>query len=224
MREEHFQINNNSPVQLSFEYSNGVGSVIMKKAQAEPGPAKKVIVNPDETYTITDIDTSALNPKQLRWIGNGRTILNNKGNAVKQYEPYFSVTNRYEDLKELVETGVTPIMYYDAMGRLIKTEMPDDTLSRIEFDSWKQTLYDPNDTILESQWYTNRTNRLIDAELLAGGKDPVLEKAAADKAARHANTPTVLHFDTLGRPVLSIEHNKNIVTDADEFHRTKVNP
>jgi RHS repeat-associated protein len=223
VREEHFQKNHNSPLQLRFEYSNGIGSVIMKKVQAEPGLAKKVIVNHDESYTISDIDTSALNPTQLRWIGNGRTILNNKGNAVKQYEPYFSVNNRYEDLKELVETGVTPIMFYDAMGRLVKTEMPDDTLSCVEFDSWKQTVYDPNDTILESAWYANRTNRLIDNELLADGKDPVLEKAAADKAARHANTPTVLHFDTLGRPVLSIAHNIDITTDADEFLRTKVN-
>ncbi len=223
VREEHFQINQNSPIQLSFEYSNGEGSVIMKKTQAEPGLAKKVLVNPDETYTIGDIDTSALNPAQLRWIGNGRTILNNKGNAVKQYEPYFSVNNRYEDPKELVETGVTPIMFYDAMDRLIKTEMPDDTLSRIEFDSWQQSVYDPNDTILESLWYINRTSRLIDAELLAEGKDPVLEKAAADNAAKHANTPNVLHFDSLGRPVLSIEHNKNITTDADEFLRTKIN-
>ena len=31
-----------------------------------------------------------------------------------------------------------------------------------------------------------------------------------------------MHFDTLGRPVLSIDHNKNIITDADEFYHTKV--
>ena len=222
VREEHFQKNNNSPVQLTFEYSNGLGKVVMKKVQAEPGLAKKVNVNPVNTYVITDVDTSTLNPKQLRWIGNGRTILNNKGNAVKQYEPYFSVTHRYEDLKELVETGVTPIMYYDAMGRLIKTEIPDGTLSRTEFDSWKQIVHDANDTILESPWYHNRTNLLIDAELIAAGKDPGKEIIAADKAAKHANTPNVLHFDTLGRPVLSIDHNKNITTDADEYHRTKV--
>ena len=152
-REEHFRKNNNSPIQLSFEYSNGLGKVVMKKVQAEPGVAKKVNINPDDTYTITDVDTAALIPKQLRWIGNGRTIINNKGNAVKQYEPYFSVSHRYEDQKELVETGVTPIMYYDAPGRLIKTEMPDSTLSRMEFDSWKQIVYDANDTILESAWY-----------------------------------------------------------------------
>ena len=222
VREEHFQKNNNSPVQLAFEYSNGLGQVVMKKVQAEPGTAKQVVVNPDNTYTVADIDTAALNPKQLRWIGDGRTVLNNKGNTVKQYEPYFSVTHKYEDLKELVETGVTPLMYYDALGRLIKTEMPDGTFSRTEFDTWKQSFYDPNDTILESPWYHKRTNRLIDAELIAEGKDPVREKTAADKAAKHANTPNVQGFDTMGRPVLSIDHNRNISTEADEFYLTKV--
>lgn len=222
VREEHFQKNSNSPIQLSFEYSNGLGQVVMKKVQAEPGLSKQVTIHPDDTYTIADMNTATLNPKQLRWIGNGRTILNNKGNAVKQYEPYFSVTHQYEDLKELVETGVTPILYYDAIGRLIKTVMPDTTFSKTEFDSWKQSIYDPNDTILESSWYHNRTNRLIDAELIAAGKDPGREKLAADKAAKHANTPSTQHFDTLGRPVLSVDHNKNLVTDADEFYLTKV--
>ncbi len=102
----------------------------MKKVQAEPGLAKQVTVNPDDSYTVADIDTATLIPKQLRWIGSGRTILNNKGNAVKQYEPYFSITHHFEDLKELVETGVTPLLYYDALGRLIKTQMPDTTFSK----------------------------------------------------------------------------------------------
>jgi RHS repeat-associated protein len=222
VREEHFVKNNDSPVQLSFEYSNGLGSVAMKKAQAEPGLAKKVTIDPDNTYTITEVDTAATTPQHLRWIGNGRTILNNKGNPVKEYEPYFSVSHQYEDLKELVETGVTPIMYYDALSRLIKTELPDGTFSRVEFDSWKQAVYDVNDTILTSAWYLNRTNHLIDAQLIAEGKDPAREKTAADNAAKHANTPNMLHFDTLGRPVLSINQNRNIITDADEFYRTKV--
>lgn len=218
VREEHFSKNNNSPVQLSFEYSNGLGKVVMKKVQAKPGAAKKVIVAADNNYTVAIIDTTPL----LRWIGNGRTIVNNKGNPVKSYEPYFSINNQYEDFKELVEAGVTPVMYYDAAGRLVKNEMPDGTFSKVEFDSWEQSVYDANDNILESTWYTNRTNRLIDARLIAEGKDPAREKVAADKAAKHANTPNVLHFDTLGRPVLSVDHNKNTTTDADEFYRTKV--
>ncbi len=221
-REKHFKQLADSPIQIAFEYSNGIGEVIMKKVQAEPGKAKQVTVNPDNSILVTEIDTASFNSKQLRWIGNGRTIKNNKGNAVKQYEPYFSADWQYEAYKELVESGVTPKMFYDAAGRLIKTEMPDGTFSNVEFDSWKQITYDANDTILESSWYNNRTNRLIDAQLLADGKDPGREKLAADKAAKHANTPGVLHFDTLGRPVLSIEHNKNILTDANEFYLTRM--
>lgn len=219
VREEHFQTNNDSPVQLSFEYSNGLGQVVMKKAQAEPGVAKRVTINPDDTYSVSETDTSASIPRQLRWIGNGRTVLNNKGNPVKQYEPYFSVTHQYEDLKELVETGVTPILYYDAVGRMIKKEFPDSTFSKTEFDSWKQIIYDQNDTVLETDWYDKRFNRLIDAELTAAGKVPLREKLAAEKAAKHANTPSTQHFDALGRSVLQIEHNKD-AAEADVFYHT----
>lgn len=223
-REQHFMQLAASPVQIAFEYSNGIGEVVMKKVQAEPGIAKEVILNTDTNIQVNEINTASFNPKQLRWIGNGRTIKNNKGNPVKQYEPYFSTNWQHEDFKELAETGVTPIMFYDAAGRLIKTQMPDGTFSKVEFDSWKQIVYDANDTILDPEctWFINRSNRLIDAELLAAGKDPGREKIAADKAAKHANTPAVLHFDTLGRPVLSIDHNKDIVTEADEFYHTKI--
>jgi RHS repeat-associated protein len=228
-RETHYRkpdgsIETESKVQVGFEYSNGLGQVVMKKVQAEPGEAKRVIIQPDNTVTVDSIDTSTLNPSQLRWVGNGRTILNNKGNPVKQYEPYFSVTNRYEDVKVLVETGVTPVMYYDAAGRLIKTEMPDGTFSKVEFDSWKQLSYDPNDTVNESKWYTDRINNLINAELEAEGKDPAKEKAAAQKAALHFNTPAVIHLDTLGRPFCSIAHNKRKDFSSDiiieEFYTT----
>lgn len=219
-REQHFVDNPNSAVQIAFEYSNGLGEVIMKKIQATPGLAKEVTVNPDDSITINPIDTSLSMPPQLRWLGSGRTVKNNKGNVVKQYEPYYSVTHHFEDHKELTENGVTSIMYYDASGRLLKTEMPDDTFSKVTFDSWQQILYDANDTVLESDWFVNRTNRLIDAELIAEGKDPGREKLAADAAALHANTPEKLHFDTMGRPILMIQHNKNINTLADEFTNT----
>ena len=51
-----------------------------------------------------------------RWVGTGRTVLDNKGNPVKQYEPFFSSTEEYEDEEDLVQWGVTPILHYDPLG------------------------------------------------------------------------------------------------------------
>lgn len=213
-REEHHKNNPSPKLQYSFEYSGGLGNVVLKKIQAEPGdaphrnPQGKLVKKPNG-----DLD---LQTTQHRWIGNGRTILNNKGQPVKQYEPYFSDSHLYEDEPELREAGVTPILHYDAAGRLVKTTMPDDTFSKVEYDAWMQKTYDANDTTIlmiegkpvESKWYSDRINRLLDAEFIAQGKDPVKEKEAAAKAGVHANTPSVVHTDSLGRPFYTIDHNK----------------
>jgi hypothetical protein len=87
-----------------YEYSDGSGNVVMVKAQAEPGIAKQLQAD----GTVVEVDTRAFDPPQVRWVGNGRTIINNAGNPVKQYEPYFSVTHAFETAPELVETGITP--------------------------------------------------------------------------------------------------------------------
>ncbi|MBC8551328.1 MAG: insecticidal toxin complex protein, partial [Candidatus Brocadiales bacterium] len=203
----HLSQGEDTKLQFGFEYSDGLGNVAMAKSQAEPGIAKQATVQDDGTYTVTDVDTSP----QLRWIGNGRTVLNNKGNPVKQYEPYFSVTPHYEDLKELVETGVTPVLYYDSLGRLIRTELPDNTFSKVEFNSWKQTGYDQNDTVMDSKWYNDRIGGVPD--------DP--QTKAAEKAAKHHNTPSTTHHDTLGRPILSVEHNRDM-NDNDLFNNTTI--
>lgn len=215
LREQHFAVNNNSPVQISFEYSNGLGKVVMKKIQAEPGIAKKTTVLPDNSYTLIEVDTSIPNPKQLRWIGTGKTVLNNKGNAVKQYEPYFSVSPQYENFKELVETGVSPVIYYDAAARVLRTDMPDGSFSKTVFGAWQQAVYDTNDTSKSSTWYLRRTDNTRPDFITE-----VKEQQAAAKTGKHDSTPVIMHFDTLGRPVLSVDHNRHPVTDADEFIAT----
>ena len=76
-----------------------------------------------------------------RWVGNGRTVWDNKGNPIKQYEPYFSTTSGYEDS---VASGVTPILRYDALSRLIRTDFPNGTYSKVVFDPWSQSTFDGN--------------------------------------------------------------------------------
>jgi RHS repeat-associated protein len=177
--------------QESYAYSNGSGGVAIIKAQAHPGKAFKV--NPDGTKVEVDADP--------RWVGNGRTVLNNKGKPVKQYEPFFSTTHEYEDEKVLREIGVTPVLYYDPVGRNIRTLFPNGTFTKVEFSPWLQKVFDANDTVKQSQWYADR-----------GSPDPTAqpeplndpERRAAWLAAKHADTPGVIHFDSLGRPVYAI--------------------
>ncbi|MBU7013164.1 MAG: toxin, partial [Theionarchaea archaeon] len=144
--------------QESYTYSDGFSRQVMKKIQAEPGlaPARDEHGNllRDENNNLILVDTSP----EVRWVGTGRTIYDNKGNPVKKYEPFFSCTHQYEDEKDLVEYGVTPIFHYDPLGRLIRTDYPDGTFSEVQFDAWHQEMWDQNDTVLESEWYTEREN------------------------------------------------------------------
>jgi hypothetical protein len=60
-------------------------------------------------------------------------------------------------------------------------------------------------------WYQQRINSGQGAE----------QQTAAEKAAKHANTPTVAHFDTLGRPFLIIADNGKDTNGNDQKYSTR---
>ncbi|CAM4076812.1 SpvB/TcaC N-terminal domain-containing protein [Zobellia nedashkovskayae] len=189
VREKHGP--DNPRWQESYVYSDGGGGVIMAKAQAEPGIAKHWN---STTQEVEDIDADP------RWVGNGRTMIDNKGNTIKAYDPYFSTTHDYESEDALVETGFSPINYYDPIGRNIRTDNPNGTFVKVEFDAWHSKSFDVNDTVIDSQWYIDR-----------GSPDPIAdpepndqEQRAAWLAAKHYNTPSIAHSDSLGRSFFSI--------------------
>jgi RHS repeat-associated protein len=216
-RETHIRdlpLNTKSKLQVSFSYSDGFGREIQKKIQAEPGP----IVEGGAT----------LSP---RWVGSGWTIFNNKGKPVRQYEPFFDDTHMFKFGKKV---GVSPILFYDPVERVVATSHPNNTYEKVLFDAWEQITYDVNDTVNLNPnmdpdvqrffeklpeadylptWYEQRTG---------GGKGPV-EKTAADKASMHAGTPTTTCFDTLGRIFLTIAHNKfqRNGNDVEEKYSTR---
>ena len=188
-REQHKD--QNSPLQIALECSDGGGNVLMQKSQAEPDP---------ETG----------NP---RWIINGLTVLNNKGNPVKQYEPAF--TGRFGCEMPQAE-GETSVIYYDAAGQVIRTELPDGNYSKVEYSPWHVSSFDPNDTAFDSDqskqsdWYQRRTNP---AHPRFSDFNSAENTRAAELVKQHANTPTQVFLDSLGRDVISVEHNK--YTDPD---------
>jgi hypothetical protein len=73
---------------------------------------------------------------------------------------------------------------------VIRTELPDGSESRVEFDAWQQTTFDPNDAIAGTPWLTQHQTGTAD------------EQRAALLALKHADTPTIAHLDSLGRTFL----------------------
>jgi hypothetical protein len=164
-------------------------------------------------YTYSDgLGREILTKKQAepdgsaeRWVGTGRTVFDNKGNPVKKYEPYFSSTHNYDD----ISAGLAERFHYDPLNRLVQTVHRNDSYSRVEFDAWTQTAYDENDTVGEpdNRWY---------ATFNAGTPE---QKDAAKKALAHANTPTTVFVDGLGRTVITQQHNIDSNGSA-VFYRT----
>ncbi len=219
-RETHvseLEADRESRVQLSFSYSDGFGREIQKKIQAEPGPL--------------DIDDPRGRIASPRWVGSGWAIFNNKGKPVREYEPFFSATHDFEFGMQI---GVSPVLFYDPVGRVIAKLNPNHGYEKVIFDPWQQTTYDVNDTCAARNAQTGdpRTDPDIGgyvaeyfkaqpaswqtwhAQRGAGalGQD---ERNAALRAEAHADTPTTAHFDTLGRPFLSVARNRIVCTGHD---------
>ena len=230
-------------IQVSFSYSDGFGREIQKKIQAEAGDAPQR--QPDIQQPSGDVRPGALIPDvngdlaltntSRRWVGTGRAVFNNKGKPVKQYEPFFSSTSLYEDEHEMTDTGVSPVLFYDPVERVVATLHPNHTYEKVVFDPWRQTTYDVNDTCaprnaqtgdprtdpdiqgyvaeyFETQpanWKTWIQQRIIDPQNPpedSRGQTP--DSNAAVRALAHADTPTTAYFDALGRAFLTVARNR----------------
>ena len=220
-------------IQLSFSYSDGFGREIQKKIQAEPGPVPqrdaggRIIVGADGQAVMTAADVSP------RWVGSGWTVFNNKGKPVRQYEPFFADTHRFEFD---VRIGVSPVLFYDPAERVIATLHPNHTYEKVKFDPWQQTTWDVNDTCAPRNAQTGdpRTDPDIGGYVAEYFKalpvDPLKpwrtwhaqridgtlgtdQQEAAERAAAHADTPFTGHFDALGRPFLTVARNRVVCGD-----------
>ena len=174
-----------------------------------------------------------------RWVGSGWTVFNNKGKPVRQYEPFFTDTHRFEFD---VRIGVSPVLFYDPVERVVATLHPNHTWEKVVFDPWRQETWDVNDTVLVADPTTDPDvgdffRRLPDADYL-----PTWHAQRAGRRARRRRsrpprakppstprTPTVAHADSLGRTFLTVAHNKFKYSDTppadppvEEFHRTRV--
>ncbi len=223
-------------IQHDFSFSDGFGREIQKKIQAEPGPVPerdqdgKIILDASGQPEMT------LNDVSPRWVGSAWTVFNNKGKPVRQYEPFFTDTHRFEfDIR----IGVSPVLFYDPLERAVATLHPNHSWDKLVFDPWRQTTWDVNDTVLIADPAVDpdvgkNFGRLPSNDYLPtwhaqriGLPAVDLERDAAEKAAAHSDTPTIAHLDALGRAFLTLAHNRVICTNhpldgTDEKFATRV--
>jgi RHS repeat-associated protein len=211
-----------SAIQISFGYSDGFGREIQKKMQCEPGP-------------LTD-HGPVVDP---RWVGTGWVIFNNKGKPVREYEPFFSATHAFE-FAAIV--GVSPVLFYDPLERIVATLHPNHTYDKVIFDPWQQNSYDVNDTATPRHDQTGDPRTDSDVRGLTAGYFAAMgaaaatwqtwyterisgalgeyERDAALKAQAHADTPSTGYVDTLGRMFLKVMRNR-VVCAGHPLDRTE---
>ena len=224
-------------IQHSFSYSDGFGREMQKKIQAEPGPVPVRDVNGDIVIGVDGRPVMTENAVSPRWVGSEWVVFNNKGKPVRQYEPFFTDTHRFEFD---VRIGVSPVLFYDPIGRVVATLHPNHAWEKVVFDAWRQEHWDVNDTVLTPDPKADPHagdffSRLPDTDYLptwytqrVGGALGVAEQAAAERTAIHAITPSIAHADSLGRAFLMVAQNKFKYSDTppaappvEEFYRTR---
>ncbi|GLZ79524.1 hypothetical protein Afil01_43310 [Actinorhabdospora filicis] len=87
----------------------------------------------------------------------------------------------------------------DPLGRVLRAERPDGTVSTTDRHAWRRETWDAGDTVLSSRWYAARG-----APDPVGPEPPGPGARAAWLSARHADTPATTHLDPLGRAVIAI--------------------
>jgi RHS repeat-associated protein len=214
-----------STVQVGFSYSDGFGREIQKKIQAEKGKVPlrdeygRIRIDPEGRPVMSDDE------REPRWVGSGWTVFNNKGKPIRQYEPFFSDTHEVDCDARI---GVSSVLFYDPVERVIATLHPNNTYEKVVFDPWEQKTFDVNDTVKDDPrkdpdisgyvgeyfkqiapaWKPWLMERIADPDNPPDdtyGHNP--EQDSAVRTLGHAGTPTIAYFDTLGRTFMTAADN-----------------
>jgi RHS repeat-associated protein len=171
--------------QETYVYSDGFGRELMTKIKADPGPALAV-----QNGAVVTIDTND------RWVASGRAAYDNKGNAVRKYEPFYAIGSAYEPDPLLAFFGVSSVLHYDPLGRLVRTDMPDGSFATTVIGAFEQREADGNDNVDEEgkRWATRPGQSAADQRATAA-------------ARRNRRTPMRHLADALGRRVATFLDN-----------------
>lgn len=178
-----------SPPMIEVAYRDGFGDVILTKRQVEAGEA--IARGGDGAVLLDGAGAPSLQVTAERWVASGWQRQNGKGETVTLFDPYFSDRVDFEDDDVLTSFGRPTRVFYDALGRMVETQLPDGAIERSVYGAWSKQHFDANDTIDTSAWRLSRVN--------LPASHP--ERHALDVTLPHASTPDVQILDSEGREV-----------------------
>lgn len=176
-----------SNIQIGIVYSDGFSRTIENKAKVE-------------------------NDNDHKWLTSGVTIYDNKGNPIKQYEPYYSDSYKYDNDLEAKKHGNPTITYYDPLDRTCTTVLPAGFLQKHVWTPWQEQIFDANDAILKSPYYNYNVSPAPDP------KYAIYADANLDRVGGSSNldyiiqyfsqTPATNILDNLGRTIITQQIRK----------------
>lgn len=138
-------------------------------------------------------------PGDLAWVVSGRVVNNERGEPVRRYVPYASADPAYAPVPDVPFTTYA----YDAADRIVRTDTPDGFFRSTIYAPWSETVSDEDDNVLQSAPYQRI---VIDKEPAA----PEV-RAALEKTAVFAGTPTTSHYNSRGNTI-----QRNQINTADD--------
>lgn len=123
---------------IAVGYSDGFGRTLQQCTLVPDGKAW-------HREEDGEVDTAEVDAAP-RWAISGRVEYDNKGQVVRSYQPYFLDSWLYVTDASLRTQGYSDTLYYDALGRNIRTVTAKGYLRRNSWYSWFTVAEDENDT------------------------------------------------------------------------------
>ncbi|ELV9468902.1 hypothetical protein QNB54_003298 [Salmonella enterica] len=123
---------------ITVGYSDGFGRAIQLCALVPEGDAW-------HREDGGQVDTTPIKASE-RWVVSGRTEYDNKGQPVRSYQPYFLDSWLFVTDDSIRTNGYSDTLYYDALGRNIRTVTAKGYLRCARSYSWFSVAEDENDT------------------------------------------------------------------------------
>lgn len=188
-RDRSFRESGNPTILVSISYLDGRGEVVqsVELADAEDGGTQWRF----ESYEARDWASVSL----------------------RTFQPFYAKSHTFIPVTDIDTPYTTAIC--DPLGRVIGTIRADHTWSKTQFTAWSEVVFDFGDTILVEDPGNDpdigfalsslSTSAYLPTWLQNQLQSTSHDQRAAQKSKVYDNTPSIVHYDAAGRPILSIE-------------------